>query len=282
MDQVSAGRQGPGHLLRESGNEHFVSQSHRVRAAPAPHLRGSVTSYYGFAELATGPVRRREGPGREIVVIVSFGNEWSINGVRLNSFAAGLHEQQVTTEHAGESFGMQIGLEPPAAFALFGLPLHELAGRSVPLDQVLDDRTLVERLHDAADWAARFRLLDAVLTTSLAAVRPASSEVAWAWQRLVETHGRVRVGALGDELRWSRKRMAARFREQVGLTPKRAARLLRFERARALAERSARPDWTRIALAAGYYDQSHLINDFRAVTGRTPETFFQDLGGPSA
>jgi transcriptional regulator GlxA family with amidase domain len=52
--------------------------------------------------------------------------------------------------------------------------------------------------------------------------------------------------------------------------------MIRFDHARALAERSQRPDWARIAFDCGYYDQSHLINDFRSVTGRTPVTFFQD------
>jgi AraC-like DNA-binding protein len=60
------------------------------------------------------------------------------------------------------------------------------------------------------------------------------------------------------------------------------ARLLRFERARALTEQATDPDWTRIALEAGYYDQSHMINDFRAVTGRTPATFFQDMAADGA
>jgi AraC-like DNA-binding protein len=259
-----------------------VPDSIRVRAAPAPHLRGSVTNYYGFAERAPGAVRRREGPRREVVVIVSFANEWSIDGVKLTSFAAGLHERQVTTEHAGRSLGMHIGLEPPAAFALFGLPLHELAGRSVPLEEVLRESTLVERLYEAGSWEARFQLLDVVLATRLGAATPPSAEVAWAWRQLAETHGRIRIGDLVERLGWSRKRLAARFREQIGLTPKRAARLIRFERARELAELSERPDWTRIALACGYYDQPHLINDFRAVTGRTPETFFQDAHAADA
>ena len=58
--------------------------------------------------------------------------------------------------------------------------------------------------------------------------------------------------------------------------PKRAARLLRFERARELAEAAERPDWARVAVEAGYYDQSHLINEFREITGRPPATFLQD------
>jgi AraC-like DNA-binding protein len=247
-----------------------------VRSGPAAALLGKVSSYYGFREATPAPIRRREGPGRDVVLIVSFGEEWLIDGERFTSFAAGLHDRQVTTEHGGRSFGMHVNLAPPAAYMLFGLPMHTLAHRKVPLEDVLDEPALADRLHDAGSWAARFRLLDAVLLKRLADARPPSEGMVWAWRRLVETDGRIAVGALTEELGWSRKRIVARFREEVGLPPKAMARLLRFERARELAKRAQRPDWPRIAVECGYYDQSHLVNDFRAVTGRTPATFFQD------
>ena len=247
-----------------------------VEGLPSGALRGHVASYYGFRETTPTPVRRREGPGRHAVVIVSFGEEWLINGERLTSFAAGLHDRQVTTEHGGRSFGIHINITPPAAYSLFRVPMHLLARRGVPLEDVLDEPFLVERLHDAGGWTERFRLLDAVFVQRLADTRPPSDGVVWAWRRLHETNGRIRIAALAEELGWSRKRIVARFREEVGLPPKAVARLLRFDHAQALAERSKRPDWARIALDCGYYDQSHLINDFLAVTGRTPATFFQD------
>jgi AraC-like DNA-binding protein len=247
-----------------------------VRGVPAPVLHGMVSGYYGFREETPGPFRRREGPGTDAVVVISFGHEWLIDGERLTSFAAGLHDRQVTTEHGGRSFGMQVDLVPHAARMLFGLPMHTLARRKAPLEDVLDDPFLVERLHDAKGWTARFELLDETLTTRLAEARPPVAGVAWAWRRMVETDGRIAIGDLARELGWSRKRMVARFREEVGLAPKAAARILRFERARRTVERSGSPDWAQIAVDCGCYDQSHLINEFRAVTGRTPATFFQD------
>ena len=254
-----------------------------VEGTPAPLLRGLVaTNYHGFEELAAGPVRRREGPGSSVVLILSFGEEWLIDGERLTSFAAGLRRHQVTTEHAGHSFGMHVNLAPPAARMLFRMPLHELAERAVPLEDVLGDPSLAERLHAADSWPTRFRLLDAVLEKWFADAQGPSAEIVWAWGQLAASGGRIPVNALCSELGWSRKRIAARFREEVGLPPKTVARLLRFERARSLAERSRRPDWARLALDCGYYDQSHLINDFRSFTGRTPETFFQDATAPAA
>lgn len=252
-----------------------------IRRPPAPALRAHVSSYYGFREETAAPVRRREGPGAAVVVILSFGEEWLIDDERYVSFVAGLRDTQVTTEHAGRSHGMQINLAPPSAHMLLALPMHTLAHREVPLEDVLPG-LLVDQLHEAPDWSARFDLLDGFLTARLADARPPSTGVEWAWRRLCDTGGRVAIGALAEELGWSRKRLVARFREQVGLPPKAVARLLRFERARALAERADRPGWAEIALDCGYYDQSHLINDFRAVTGRTPETFFQDTVAAAA
>jgi AraC-like DNA-binding protein len=226
-------------------------------------------------------MRRREGPGRHVVVLISFGEGWSIDGAEFGSFAAGLHDRQVTTEHGGQSFGIHVDVAPPTAYALFGLPMHSIARRGVPLDDVLDEPFLAERLHDACDWSERFRLLDGLFAKRLAVARPPTPGVAWAWRRLFETDGRVAIGSLAHELGWSRKRIVARFREEVGLTPKAVARVLRFERACALGACAERPDWGRIAQECGYYDQSHLIRDFRAVTGRTPATFFQDRAAPA-
>ncbi len=249
----------------------------QIRQAPAAPLAGRVTTYYGFEMETPEPVEQREGPGTDVVVILTFEEHWLIDGERQTSFVAGLHERQVTTEHPGRSLGMQISLDPLAARALLGAPLHELAGRSAPVEEVLDP-FLVERLALAADWDARFGLLDDTLSRRLADAQP-SREVAWAWRRLRETHGRVAIGTLTAELGWSRKRTVARFRDEIGLPPKAVARLLRFEHARELA---GTMPWGELAFECGFSDQSHLIAEFRRVTGRTPGTFLQDTVAQAA
>jgi AraC-like DNA-binding protein len=195
----------------------------------------------------------------------------------------GLHERQVFTENGGSADGMQINLGPLAAYRIFRVPMRTLAHRAVALDDVLGSGAalLVERLAELDD-ADRFDLLDAFLSTRLAEAQPPDPGIAWAFTRLVDTHGRTPVARLAEELGWSRRRLVARFQEQVGLPPKAVARLLRFERARDLGGRPDRPSWAEIALECGYYDQSHLINEFRAVTGRTPVTFFQDTAAAAA
>jgi AraC-like DNA-binding protein len=248
-----------------------------IRRDPAPPLAGRVTTYYGFEVETPEPVQQREGPGTDVVVILTFEEHWLIDGERRTSFIGGLHERQVTTEHPGRSLGMQFNLDPHAARALVGMPLHELAGLTVPAEETLDP-FFVERLANTSDWDARFALLDAALAPQLADARP-TREVAWAWRRLRDTQGRVAIGELTAELGWSRKRIVARFRDEIGLPPKAVARLLRFEHARELA---GTMPWGELAFECGFSDQSHLIAEFRRVTGRTPETFLQDTVAQAA
>ena len=256
-----------------------------VRREPAASLRGSVNAYYGYREQTARPLRRREGPGSDVVVILGFDTRWWIGdavdrsdaGSQHSSFTGGLRETQVLTEHDGRSDGMQVDLTPAAAQALFRVPMSSLAGQIVELEDLLGRRAtrLVEQLHEQPSWAERFALLDATLTRWLSEAPPRSTEVAWAHARLRTSHGRVRVSWLAQELGWSRKRMAARFREELGLTPKAVARVLRFEQAVRLAERSDF-GWGRVARECGYYDQAHLIREFKSISGCTPGTFFQD------
>ena len=121
-----------------------------IRRGPAAPLAGRVTSYYGFEEETPEPVRQREGPGVDVVVILTFEEHWLIDGERHTSFVGGLRDSQVTTEHPGRSLGMQVNLDPLAARTLVGTPLHELAHQTLPLEQVIEMPFLLERLAEAA------------------------------------------------------------------------------------------------------------------------------------
>ncbi|SFP30434.1 Helix-turn-helix domain-containing protein [Amycolatopsis arida] len=94
-----------------------------------------------------------------------------------------------------------------------------------------------------------------------------------AWRRLVASDGRVRIEALAGEVGWSRQHLAARFRAQVGLSPKVVARIARLHRAVTLLTSPTPPPWSAVAQLRGYADQAHLNRDFRALTGSTPAEY---------
>jgi AraC-like DNA-binding protein len=101
----------------------------------------------------------------------------------------------------------------------------------------------------------------------------------WAWRRLRSTHGRATSARSRKELGWSRKCIVAHVRDEAALTPPGPAKRLRFERARELAADDA---VGRASFRCGYDDQSHLIDEFRAITSRTLETFLQDAAASAA
>lgn len=92
--------------------------------------------------------------------------------------------------------------------------------------------------------------------------------MAWTWERIAAARGARRVDELAAELGWSRKRLWSRFGAQIGLSPKQAATLVRFDHAAHLLAAGEPP--ARVAALSGYADQPHLHRDVKALTGTTP------------
>ncbi|MEU4402622.1 helix-turn-helix domain-containing protein [Micromonospora orduensis] len=261
-----------------------------VVGLPEARLRPFVDRYIGYRERADVPLVRRETAGVFVVLILGWGAPLDVTdprsaerGVRMvDSFVAGTFDGWCTTRTVGVGEGVELLLSPLTARRVLGLPLGELTNRAVGVGQLPGgwlDR-LRCRLADAPDWPRRFALLDTALAARLAASPPVDARLDWAWRWLVARGGQGGVGTLATELGWSRRHLAARFRQEVGLPPKTAARLLRFQHARAaLAGADAASgtasagrvvDWAEVAARCGYYDQSHLIRDFHQFAGATP------------
>jgi AraC-like DNA-binding protein len=191
------------------------------------------------------------------------------------AMVAGLHTGPARIATGAAQTGLQLDLTWRGARALLGVPAAELAGDTVDLAAVLGRTVpaLLDRLATAATWADRFAVLD----TELAALArrsedrldPVRPEVAHVWDRLVRTGGTARVTDLAADLGWSRRHLGEHFRAETGLTPKGAARVIRFERACTLLRRRDRPALVDVAITTGYADQAHLARDFRDLAGQT-------------
>jgi AraC-like DNA-binding protein len=245
--------------------------------APHPMLRGAVLRYAGYDERSAAPVSRLELPQAKVSVMLNLGDPFAVGHERFGSFVAPVDERPALTGFERAARGVQVDLAPWAARALLAVPLAELDGLAVDLGSVLGPEVarLEEQLHEAPGWDARFALLDRALARRLAAAAAPPPDLVRAWGRLRETSGSVRIGTLADELRCSRRHLAARFNEHVGVPPKTVARILRFRRALALLEDGIDPAAT--AHACGYSDQPHLNREFRALAHATPVTFLQDV-----
>jgi AraC-like DNA-binding protein len=257
-------------------------------AGPARALASLVDTYIGYDERDTTFTRRHELPGLNAVLIVNLGDPITIidtAGYTIpvhsgDGFGAGLSEAYAISETRGSQRGFQVMFTPLGARRFFGLPLHHLANRVFSLHDLLGApraRHLIEGLQAANDWVTGFRHLEAAICTRLGADSDfdlaGARQAAWALRRLKQEGGRLSIAALAEEIGCSRKHLAAGFREHVGIPPKTVARLLRFRQVLQLVDGADQVNWAAIAQEAGYADQSHFSNDFRQITGRSPNAY---------
>lgn len=261
------------HDVPTSGTVEFV------RRKPGPQLLDIVTELVGYRELLSGYARQTEAASLTVPLVISFGEAFAIglsrapaDNDRFTSFAAGLHAGPVTIDSFGRSCCVQVNFTPLGARRFFAMPLNELSDRMVGLDDVLGaaGTALRERLGAETDWHCRLGLVESFVMDKVTKSRAASREVDGALRAIATSGGRVTISSLAADIGWSRKHLASRFADQVGLSPKAVARIVRFNRASALARTRSTVDWADLALECGYADQSHLVREFHRLSGGTP------------
>jgi AraC-like DNA-binding protein len=242
---------------------------------PDPRIAGLVLAAYGYAEVTPGPMRRREVPGTAIVMIIELGPAITVtDGVgparHPMGFVCGLALAPVLTETVGRQAGVQVMFSALGAGRLLGLPIGALGGGMVGIDILLgaEGRALAMRLRDAAGWAARFAILDAWLLSRAAAMREVPADLAAAAGALARAGGALPIGVLARRLGCGERLLERRFAAEFGLSPKRFARLARFERAVARLAAGLTP--AEVAAAGGFADQAHLTHEVRALAGLPP------------
>ncbi|WP_081830666.1 helix-turn-helix domain-containing protein [Rhodococcus sp. UNC363MFTsu5.1] len=258
-----------------------------VSATPAPTLAGLVSRYGGFREVSAMPILRRELPSPSPVLVISLAEPLSLSrpsgDLSTSAVLVGVGRTATLAAHSGAQTVLEARLSPLSALQLFGVPASDLTDRVVDLADLWDGaEAVVGRIGTAATWAERFHLLDSVLTALAQHGREVDPVLAGAWQQLLSSRGNLRMSALHDQTGWGRKRLADRFREQVGLTPKSMARLVRFHRAVNMMHQPGHRSLTAIASSCGYYDQAHLNREFRELAGGPPGSYLTGMDADPA
>jgi AraC-like DNA-binding protein len=247
------------------------TRSPRLVAVPQAPLRPLLPrGYLGFTE-ATTPRHLIVPATTSVPLVVKLVD----SPHRPPAFVMGARDSFTVLEGACAPAYLEVLLAPLGAYRLLGLPMAALSGQLVDLVEVLgaDARRLADQLRAAPSWRQRFALTDRFLLERLDRGPRPAPEVGQAWERLVASGGSVPIAQLADEVGWSHKHLIARFRQQVGLRPKTAARLIRFDGVWRRLDRRQPLDWAWVAREVGYADQAHLIREFHQFTGTTPTAF---------
>jgi AraC-like DNA-binding protein len=173
-----------------------------------------------------------------------------------------------TREHV-----MGVHFKPGGAFRFLGVPANELTDIHVDLEALWGRADLREHLCAAATPARRIRILESALLARLENTSEEHRAVRAALDIITRNAGEARIRDLAAHLGLSHRHFIKAFSNQVGVTPKLFARVQRFQRAADLTRSSSTTDWADIATACGYFDQSHLIHDFRTFSGLSPSEF---------
>jgi len=232
--------------------------SHFETRLPAPVLRRFISHYGGARVRGLTPGVNTTLPSRHAHLIISLdapihvrqmSNE-AAPAARFFALISGLHDGFAIVERTCSWEGLHVFFRPLGLQAVLGATAAELACGAVALSDLCprDAPELMERLSSTRDWRARFAILDEVLTRRLTPTK-GSPLVAHAWRHLAASHGRRSVESLAQDTGWSRQHMTDRFRAELGITPKTAARIFRFERACGLISnlRQPLPTWRQLA-----------------------------------
>ena len=258
-----------------------MSGTEWIRRRPAPALRPVIDGYVGYRTTGA-PGLHRGLPSRHLTLIISIGEPIDVVAQtdphqapdRYRFVAGGLQARPALIATPAVQEGIAVELSPLGCRALLGMPAAELWDTSVEAADVVGPAAfeLWERLHHADEWPARFAACDDVFGRLVAGTDapPPGPALSEAWKLLVGSGGTIGVADLAGRVGLSRRHLAARFTSELGLSPKLAARVVRFERATGLLRAPHRPALAEVAAECGYYDQPHLNRDFLELAGCPP------------
>ena len=242
-------------------------------ATPSRRARLPGVSMAGFRASSRDLVDMSVVPYPAVTVFIDFGDALLVDDAsgkrQRGSVVTGLAPGAVFRGLGRDIECLQVRLSPVVAHAALGASA-ETGGTVIALSDLWgrDAARFHEQLRAAASWDDRFTIAEAALARRHEAGPAVDPEVAFVWEEMMTNRGWARVERLAADVGWSRKRLWSRFRSQIGLTPKRATQLIRFDQAahRLAAGHSA----ALVAAESGYADQSHLHRDVMTFAGVTP------------
>jgi methylphosphotriester-DNA--protein-cysteine methyltransferase len=252
-----------------------------TRADPPASLAGLVKEFWEVRG-ALAAFRETLLPNGCLEVMVNLGPPHRMlsaqgEGIWNRAWFSGLHERSLVIESLEGTHLVSARLTPAGGAAIFGTDAAAAANAVIDLEEFLgaEGESLAQAVKSAAEPAERFQILEAFLVQRHAAMRSPPPFVLEAAARIEHAHGNLRVASLHESSGVSRKHLAVSFPKHIGVTTKAYSGICRFTWTLEQLRSTSSVDWSHLAFAAGYSDQSHLVRDFRRVGAESPTTYLR-------
>jgi AraC-like DNA-binding protein len=176
---------------------------------------------------------------------------------------------------AGPARTIGVRFRADGASRLLGLPMFELNDLAVSLDEI--SPVLYRRINRLRELPALVDQLSTLEQILLRSIPDTDRDplISVAVDEFERTHGQIGIGKVADFIGLSSRQFERRFRSAVGISPKLFSRMRRFQRVLQTID-GVQPTWVDVAISCGYYDQAHLIRDFREFAGSTPTSLLNE------
>ena len=219
---------------------------------PPPELAPYVHCYWTLKGESDGP--QTIFPDGRSEIVIQRGDLFSSDGaVQPRAIFVGQMRGPVSIASTGKIDSIGIRFRPAGAHAFLRFSQSEIAGKILDLDDI------------DAKWAGDFsRSVERALFARLKT--PPHGALDHAIRTIANARGAVSMDRVAESAEMTLRQLQRLFGERVGLDPKTFARIVRFQNVLS----AAGDTWAGVAADAGYFDQAHLIRDFRQFTGETP------------
>ena len=252
----------------------YAGAVQRTRIAPGAPTASLVAGL--FVDERQRDVRAVVIPRVEIHIVARFGLP-ARGGLDVHAMGGRRTAHRKVLGRGQRAVTARLALGAPEA--VLGISAAAVAGRIVALQELWGDSAtgrLLEGLAGARDMIDAAHVLEAAIAERAATAGGRRAPPQLALEAADRLTGAT-VNAVASDLGVSERHLRRVFREAVGVGPKTYAKLARFHRALRAAARNGHPGWAGVAAEAGYYDQAHLIAEFRAIAGVTPQALLAEL-----
>lgn len=173
-----------------------------------------------------------------------------------------------------------ISFLPYGAKMFFGIPSNDFFDCNIPLRYLLKDgvERLEDNLFEADTFEAKICIVEAFLVALLKrnAKEYELGRIVKSISLINQSKGLIGIDELSSSACLSRKQFERAFSDYIGTSPKQFLRTIRFQYSLYEKQRNKNIDLTELAYSCGYYDQSHMINDYKLLSGKTPTQYFSE------